>query len=228
MADEPTTSSGADRFQAAIRRFDDENARDPYLELLEGVARPRELIHAQRLSAWVAQLCPQASEELRLAARCQHLCRWMIPRNSQKMTRGGYLRWRNDLKAFHARMAGEILRSVGYSDQTIAGVQALNLKKNFPHDPDSRVLEDALCLVFLEHQLAGLARRTAAEKIVGALRKSWKKMTPAARELALQLPLGPSEKALLNQALSEENSGPVKDSSPSTAITRPTAAPDCR
>lgn len=189
------------RFAAALRRFDEENARDPNLEIVDGVPRPHELLYAERLTDWVLRLCPQPSEELRLAARCQHICRWMIPRSSFEMSRAGYLRWRNELKAFHAGKAGEILREAGYPEEIIARVKALNLKRNFPKDPDSRVLEDALCLVFLQFQFADLARKTGEDKMINALRKSWEKMTPAAREHALQLPFGPQEKDLLERAL---------------------------
>ena len=98
-----------------MRRFDEENSRDPHFENIDGVSHPRELIYAQWLTDWVLKLCPGASEELRLAARCQHLCRWKIPRDSYPMTRPGYLKWRADLKRFHADRAGEILREVGLS-----------------------------------------------------------------------------------------------------------------
>src|SRR5580704_7803343 len=88
-------------FAAAIGRFDAENALDPNMEMADGVAHPRELLYARRLTDWVLKLAPDASETLRLAARCQHICRWTIPRNSFPMTRPGYLRWRNELKNFH-------------------------------------------------------------------------------------------------------------------------------
>ena len=80
-------------------------------------------------------------------------------------------------------------------------MQELNLKKNFPRDPEGRVLEDALCLVFLEHQLADLAAKTAEDKVINAIQKSWHKMTPAGRDEALKLPYRPREKALLEKAL---------------------------
>jgi hypothetical protein len=191
------------RFDEAVRRFDAENARDPNTETVDGIAHPRELLQARRLSDWVLRLCPEASEPLRLAARCQHLCRWMIPRGDYPMDRTGYLRWRNDLKQFHARRAGAILRDAGYPPEIIARVQALNLKQHFPADAESRVLEDALCLVFLQHQLADLAARTAEDKVINALRKSWKKMTAAGQREASRLALGPREKALLAKALTE-------------------------
>jgi hypothetical protein len=189
------------RFAAALQRFDEENSRDPNVEIASGVARPRELIYAQWLTDWVLKLSPTASEPLRLAARCQHIARWLIPRNSYPMTRPGYLQWRADLKKFHAQKAGEILRAVGYDDDTIRRVQELNLKKNFPTDPESRVLEDALCLVFLERQLAALAAKSDDEKMINALRKSWKKMTPAAHTEALKLKYGTREQSLIERAL---------------------------
>src|ERR1051326_6739001 len=140
------------RFEAALARFDEENSRDPNLQESGGKVYPRELLYAQWLTDWVLRLNPGASEELRLAARCQHLCRWRIPRDSFPMTRAGYLKWREELKKFHANKAAEILGAVGYPEAVITRVQELNLKKDFGKDPDGRVLEDALCLVFLEHQ----------------------------------------------------------------------------
>ena len=137
------------RFSAALRRFDAENARDPNLDSDAGGPQPRELLYARRLTDWVLRLQPDASEALRLSARCQHLRRWEIPRASYPLDRVGYLKWRAELKNFHAQKAGEILRELGYPAEIIAQVQALNLKQNFPNDPDSHVLEDALCLVFL-------------------------------------------------------------------------------
>ena len=190
-----------ERFEAALRRFDEENSRDPNTVTMHGVTRPRELVYAQWLTDWVLKLCPQASAELRLAARCQHLCRWLVPRESYPMTRPGYLQWREGLKRFHAQKAGEILRSAGYPEDVVTRVQSLNLKKNFPHDPEGRVLEDALCLVFLEHQLSDLARKTADDKVINALQKSWKKMTPTAHAQAKAIAYAPREQELLRRAL---------------------------
>ena len=186
-----------EKFQATLLRFDAENSRDPNLE----DSRPRELLYAQRLTNWVLKLCPNASEELRIAARCQHICRWEIPRTSYPMTRLGYLKWRADLKNFHAQKSGEILHEAGYDEESIRRVQDLNLKKNFPNDLETRVLEDALCLVFLEFQLANLAAKTAEDKTINALQKSWEKMTETARAEALKLNYGAREKVLLQRAL---------------------------
>jgi hypothetical protein len=192
----------AQRFAAAIRRFDEENARDPNRETVDGGSKPRELVYACWLTDWVLKLCPNASEELRLAARSQHLCRWLLPREQYPMTRAGYLRWREELRKFHARKAGEILHEVGYSEAVVSRVQGLNLKRGFPADPESRALEDALCLVFLERQFSALAAKTTEEKMVSALKKAWPKMTPIAQEMAKRLKFGARETELLKKALS--------------------------
>jgi len=197
----PFQPSDLPRFESALRRFDEENSRDPNRDTADGVSHPREQLYAQRLTRWVLRLCPEASEVLRLAARCQHLCRWEIPRQSYPLTRAGYLQWRAALKIFHARKAGDILRETGYPEEMVRRVQDLNLKKNFPADPESRTLEDALCLVFLEFQLADLAAKNDDEKIINTLRKSWQKMTEPGRAEALRLKYGPREKALLERAL---------------------------
>jgi hypothetical protein len=190
------------RFLAAIRLFDEANAGDPHRDRVDDVEQPRELIYARRLTEWVLALEPGASEALRLAARCQHLCRWEIRRDTFPDDRAGYLRWRRELQQFHARKSGEMLRSVGYDAATIDRVQGLNLKKDLGKDPEMQVLEDALCLVFLQYQLSDLLQKADEEKVVNALRKSWGKMSEAGRAAASKLPFGEREQALLKRALS--------------------------
>jgi len=189
------------RFDEALRRFDAANAADPNRDLVDGVEHPRELLYARRLTDWVLRLQPDASEALRLAARCQHLCRWESPRSNYPMDRAGYLRWRAELKKFHAAQSGAILREVGYGEELIARVQSLNLKKDLGKDPDCQVLEDALCLVFLQYQLTDLAAKTDDEKVINALRKSWVKMSEQGRAEALKLGYSDRELALIKAAL---------------------------
>ncbi len=189
------------RFAAAVECFDAANSGDPNREWDADEQHPRELLYARWLTTWVLKLSPTASEPLRLAARAAHLRRWEIARTSYPATRGGYLRWRADLKKFHGKEASVLLSQVGYSEQTIRRVQTLIEKSGFPEDPESRILEDALCLVFLEHQFSDLARKSTEDKVINALQKTWQKMTPAAHAIALKLHYEPFEATLLERAL---------------------------
>jgi hypothetical protein len=197
----PLQTEDPDRFATAIRLIDEANAADPTHELVEGRARPRELVYSERLTDWVLRLQPDASEPLLLAARCQHIRRWEIPRDSYPMTRDGYLKWKEKLKRHHAEIAGTLLREAGYPEETIQRVQSLNLKKQLKQDPDCQTLEDALCLVFLEHQFADLAAKSSDEKMITALRKSWAKMSARGHEAAMTLNLSKNERRLLETAL---------------------------
>lgn len=189
------------RFNEAVRRFDEENERDPHRIVVNGRDRGYEVVYSEWVTDWVNRLSPHASEALLLAARSQHLCRWEIPRDSYERTRAGYLHWRAELKKLHARKSGEILREAAYPEAMVAAVQDLNLKKNLGRDAACQTLEDALCLVTLERQLDDLIAKTERDTMVGILQKTWKKMSPAARAFALELRYSDAAKSLLAEAL---------------------------
>ena len=191
----------AERFARLLKRIDALNQDDPTQELVDGKSLPREYAYSQRLTDWVLRLDPQASEPLRIAARGQHVRRWTIPREQYPRTRAGYLKWRETLKRFHADTITALMREEGYPEETVARVARLIMKKDLGADPDTQTLEDALCLIFLEIQLADLRQKTAEPALLEALRKSWKKMSPRAQALARTLSLGEEERALLERAL---------------------------
>jgi hypothetical protein len=186
-----------DRFDRAIAAIDAANADDPNTILVRGELRPKELAHAELVSAWVVSLQPDASEALRLSARAHHLRRWTVPRTSYPEGRAGYLRWRRDLHEQHAREVGEILGGVGYDDDTIARVQDLVRKRGLGKDPEVQTLEDALCLVFLETQFDDLAARLDRDKLDGVVDKTLKKMSPDAIARVADLDLTDVARTLL-------------------------------
>lgn len=193
------------RLQRALDAFDQANAEDPERLLVDGQARPRELVDAERLSSWVARLSPNASEALRLAARCQHIRRWQIPRSAFPNGRVGYLQWRTQLGRFHADTAAALLREAGYDQPLIDEVRRINLKQNLHSNPDSQTIEDALCLAFLEFEFEQFRTKHPLDKLLEIVRKTWKKMSPRARELALGLKLSEASLAIVQRALSSDS-----------------------
>lgn len=189
------------RFQSATACFDAANAEDPHRVSVDGRDVPAELLYAQRMTAWLNRLYPNASEALRLAARAQHIRRWEIPRGTYPMDRAGYHRWRTTLYGFHADTAERILREVGYDDATIARVRSLLRKERLKADAEAQALEDMACLVFLESYFAEFAPKHAEEKIITILRRTWAKMSEKGRSAALALDLAPAARALIEKAL---------------------------
>ncbi len=188
-------------FLKTIGEIDLLNDDDPKRIAMEGRNVGYELYFATELTRWVLTLASDASEALMLAARGQHICRWMIPREDYTRDRTGYLKWRADLKKFHAHKMVTVLQMMGYAEAMQSRVADLNLKKGLKSDPECQVLEDALCLVFLEKQFAEFSEKTDEEKMVGILQKSWAKMSEAGRNAALGLKLSEACKALVGKAL---------------------------
>lgn len=189
------------RFIAALERFDALNAVDPNAVITSGGSEPKELHDALAMSRWLDKVYPAASEAAHLAARCQHLCRWEVPRASYPEGRAGYHQWRTDLKHFHAAKGADVLRAVGYEDAMIDAVRVINLKEGLKQNPDVQQIEDVLCLVFLETQFEGYIDQWESDKIIRILQKTWAKMSQRGHEAALELPLSDRARRLLEQAL---------------------------
>ncbi|MGC4094188.1 MAG: DUF4202 domain-containing protein [Polyangiaceae bacterium] len=194
------------RFAQAIEAFRAVSAQDP-VALGEGAAaRPRELVQAEQLVAWVALLEPHASQALQLAAHCQHIGRFQVPRESYPAGRSGYLRWRADLGRRHAETAESILRAAGYEAELIEAVRRIVSKQNRSSDADVQTMEDALCLSFLQHEFGEFAGKHDDDKLIRILRKTWGKMSERAHTLALQLPLDARCLGLVQRALNGNGS----------------------
>ncbi|MBU2948344.1 DUF4202 domain-containing protein [Zobellia uliginosa] len=190
-----------DKLALAFQQFDKANEQDPNTENLNGKAYPKELLYASRMTEKLNDFAPNASEALQLTARCQHICRWEIPRNSYEMNRAGYLKWRQDLKKFHAEKAASILEEVGYEKETIDKVAFLLEKKQLKKNEDTQTLEDVICLVFLEHYFEPFASDHEEAKVIDILQKTWRKMSEAGHEAALKLPLSKNSLDLVSKAL---------------------------
>lgn len=179
-----------ERFNRVLASFDAANREDPNRELLDGRDYAKELLYAERMSAMLNRYVADASEPLQLAARCQHIRRWEIPRASYPMTRAGYYRWRMRLRDFHAEIAAAMLSQAGYDDDTIAGVCSLVKKQSLQLDEEAQTLEDVIVLVFLESYLEDFVRTHNSydeAKLMDILRKTLKKMSARGREAALTM-----------------------------------------
>ena len=188
LFDSITMTKLSEKFNEAIALFDKVNAADPNMEVFEGKQYPKELLYAQRMSDWLDKYDPDASEALRLAARAQHICRWKIPRRDYPMDRDGYNKWRTTLAKMHGEIAAEIMQQVGYDKAMCEQVKVLLMKDRIKiAGQEGQVLEDVVCLVFLEYYFAPFAPQYSVPKLVSIVRKTWKKMSERGHQTALTL-----------------------------------------
>lgn len=192
-----------DPFARARELIDAAHSADPS-RLPDG--RPAELAYADRMEGWIVRISPDPAPLLRLAARCQHLERWTVPRATYPEGKAGYHAWRKGLYHKQAERARELLIEAGI-DAAEAGQAATWISKtDLATNPGTQALEDAAVLVFLENEIGSFAAQHAdypREKFIGILRKTWRKMSPAARAAALALDLPAAIADLVREAVEE-------------------------
>jgi len=192
------------KIERAFAAIDAANAADPRSIEVKGEMIPYELAYGRRMTAALTHFAPASAPPLQLAARAQHLERWMIPRADYPMDRVGYFNWRNDQKKRHAARAEELLLPLGFTTETVDRVKFLLEKKKLKKDPDTQTLEDVICLVFLQHYALDFAGDHPEEKVISILQKTWGKMSAAGQAAALELSLPPEVGQLVTKALADE------------------------
>ena len=181
----------APNLAAIFAEIDAYNARDPRKDPDTGTAR--ELLYADRMTAWLDRLYPAASDELRVASRAQHIGRWEIPRADYPLGRQGYNAWRSACRDRHAALTAEILTRHGWPADRIAHVGKILKKEQLKRDPDSQALENVVGAVFVAHYLeAFVAEHPDYDdaKLVDILRKTLAKMDETGRSAvaAMEVP----------------------------------------
>jgi hypothetical protein len=188
---------------ATLAAIDAANAEDP--RRVDG--QPFERLYAERMSARLAALYPDASDLLQIAARAQHLRRWEITRGDYPEGRRGYNDWRRACRAHHARLAGEIMQANGYDAAAIAHVGTLIRKEQLKKDRESQALENVAAVVFLEHYFEDFLAKYEGyddDRVVDILGKTLCKMSPKGHAAALALPLPDRARALVAAAVARE------------------------
>ena len=195
------------RFDAVVADIDAANADDPRTVTAGGTSRPYELAYAERMSAQLAQIYPDASELLRIAARAQHIRRWEIPRASFPEGRHGYNEWRAICRQHHAKLVTAIMARHGYDDGDIAHVAKLIRKEQLKKDKESQALENVVAVVFLEHYFAEFDANHSGyddAKMIDIIGKTLRKMSPKGHAAAMALPLSERTRKLVEAALARE------------------------
>lgn len=169
------------RLARTLAAIDAANAADP--DRSEGAPAAR--LYGERMTAELERLFPDASDELRIAARGQHIERWTSQRSAYPEGREGYLAWRRDLAAFHARRVGEIMAAEGYGSDSVEHVGRMIRKEGIKRDAEAQALEDVICFTFLRWYFQPFATGREAGALERIVAKTARKMSAEARERAL-------------------------------------------
>ena len=171
-----------DRLTQALALIDIANSADPTRE--DG--RPAALLYGQRMTDELARLFPDASDILRIAARGQHVERWLLPRKDYPEGKQGYLAWRREQARRHAERVGGIMAEADYGPEDCARVGVLLRKEGLKRDPEVQALEDVICFTFLRWYFQPFAATRDPAEVADIVAKTARKMSAAARARARQ------------------------------------------
>lgn len=160
----------------ALAMIDAANATDPKNEALA---------YGERMTEELSRLFPHASEVLQIAARGQHVERWLLPRSHFPDGKAGYLDWRREQGRRHATRVAGIMAEAGFSTACCDRVQVLLRKESMKRDAEVQALEDVICFVFLKWYFAPFADGRDAEQTLDIVRKTARKMSPEGRARVL-------------------------------------------
>lgn len=189
------------RLLRAIAAVDATNAEDPNTIEIDGRSLPAELVYGRRMSEALARLEPNPSDCLRIAARGQHVGRWKVPRKTFPAGRAGYLAWRKHQRDLQAARLGQIMAAAGYGAAETDRVSQLIRKERLKLDPEVQMLEDVICVVFLEHYFDAFAPSVEQDKLADILAKTWLRMSGHGHAHALKLNLPPIVTELLARGM---------------------------
>ncbi len=189
-----------DIYTKVITEISRRNEADPNSENDNGTDRPKELLYTERMAKTVAEFAPNASLELQIACRAQHIERWAYPRSDYELGRVGYLTWRKMLYSKHAEITSEILAEYGASDESIKTVQSI-MENKVTGNGESQTLEDVACLVFLKYYFAPFILKHSGEKLYTIVRKTWAKMSNEAHDFALTIDFPEDQFAVIKESL---------------------------
>ena len=170
------------RLKSAFDKIDTANRADPNLE--DGF--PAAFLYGQRMTIELSRLVPSASEVLQIAARGQHIERWLLPRTDFPSGKEGYFAWRREQGRRHADRVSAVMASVGYPESDQERVGALLRKEGIKRDAEVQTLEDVICFVFLRWYFGPFAEGREMEATLDIVRKTARKMSDAARLEAIR------------------------------------------
>lgn len=165
----------------ALTAIDAANAQDPNREGDD----PAALLYGRRMSAELALLFPQASDVLQIAARGQHVERWLLARKDYPEGKEGYFAWRREQGRRHGERVAGIMADAGYSPADCDRVGVLLRKEGIKRDAEVQALEDVICFTFIRWYLKDFAASRGADEVLDIVTKTARKMSADGRAKAL-------------------------------------------
>ena len=189
------------QYSALIQEIDAVHSLDQVKEIWQNEEFPSELLYSKRMLEMLEKIYPEASNNLRVAAQCQHMKRWMVARSLYSMDRRGYHQWRQAVMSHQLEVTKELLIKHNVSDRDVDDLIEMLKNQGVSGYLNSQIIEDTACLVFLKWYSESFAKKHDTEKVIDILRKTYRKISETGRNTIPNIDLPANVNLLLQQAL---------------------------
>lgn len=177
------------QYTDALALIDGIHNQDPNSETIDGVEIKAELLYSKRMLEVLEKVAPEASMELKLAAKCQHISRWSIPRATFSLDKKGYYQWRAAIMEHQLSVTTSILKQAEINEQSIEIIVDTLKNKADKTNHNASIVEDTACLTFIKWYLVPFAGQFDAAKAKIILQKTACKMSERGLALIPELEL---------------------------------------
>lgn len=181
-----------EQYRKASAKIEAIHNEDINTEIFEGQEQKSELLYSGRMLSVLDLVAPDSCYELKLAAQCQHMSRWSIPRATFPMDKKGYYQWRAAVMEHQLGVTVNALQAAGIDDESISVVVDALKNKADKSNVNASIIEDTACLVFIKWYLKPFASQFEADKAADILRKTARKMSNRGLGLISRMELSPS------------------------------------
>ena len=165
------------QYTTAVELINSVHNQDPNSETIDGVELKAELLYSERMLAILEKVAPDASFELKLAAKCQHMSRWSIPRATFSMDKKGYYQWRAAIMEHQLNVSSSVLKQAEINEPSIEIIVDALKNKADKSNINASIIEDTACLTFIKWYLVPFAGQFDPEKAKIILQKTAGKMS---------------------------------------------------
>lgn len=177
------------QYTTAVELINTVHNQDPNTETVDGDEIMAELLYSQRMLSILEKVQPNASFGLKLAAQCQHIGRWSIPRATFSMDKKGYYQWRAAIMEHQLTVSTSTLKQAGIEDDDISIIADALKNKADKSNINASIIEDTACLTFIKWYLVPFAGQFDPEKAKVILQKTANKMSDRGLKLISEIEL---------------------------------------
>lgn len=188
-----------EKFIRIIEEIDRVNKADPTIVSEGDDLYPAEYLYSLRMTKELQVFCPEASEQLQIACRAQHIARWKYPRTDYPEGRAGYLKWRSELYEIHAELTKDIILNITNDEDFANIVKTKMANKVREKSGPSQIIEDVACLVFLKYYFDSFIKKHEEDKLLNIIKKTWSKMSEEGHKAALKIDFTEEQKTLIER-----------------------------